>query len=176
MVVTNQSATSRLSPMTRPAGFWLSWRGRDKTNASRSGVTASRSSRVQLDTHGQQAHFGNALLAANGKALWASFQQAKGTNAMSYGLMEIPFSEAPPRELMLIKEAPVQDETARLLFPGRHFARWQDRGRLLAYLALHGEADQTGRLRPVPRGLERPELEGDQSADSHARQALHCLK
>lgn len=63
-----------------------------------------------LDTHGQKRRFGNAILAASGKALWATFQQAKGTNAVSYGLMEIPFSDSPPRELTLISDAPVEDD------------------------------------------------------------------
>jgi hypothetical protein len=35
---------------------------------------------------------------------------------MSYGLMEIPFSEAPPRELTLINGAPVEDEPSAYYF------------------------------------------------------------
>jgi hypothetical protein len=31
---------------------------------------------------------------------------------MSYGLMEIPFSDAPPRELTLINDAPVEDDNS----------------------------------------------------------------
>ena len=69
-----------------------------------------------LDTHGRERYFGNAILAANGKALWATFRQAKGTNTSSYGLMQIPFSEAPPRELTLINEAPREDNPAVYYF------------------------------------------------------------
>ena len=69
-----------------------------------------------LETHGQERCFGNAILAASGKALWATFRQAKGTNAMAYGLMEIPFSDAPPRELTLINDAPQEDEPAVYYF------------------------------------------------------------
>jgi hypothetical protein len=69
-----------------------------------------------LDAHGQKRCFGNAILAANGKALWATFQQTKGTNAMAYGLMEIPFDDAPPRELTLISDAPMQDESCVYYF------------------------------------------------------------
>ena len=64
-----------------------------------------------LDAHGQKRSFGNAVLAANGKGLWATFQQTKGTNAAAYGLMEIPFSDAPPRELTLISDAPAEDDS-----------------------------------------------------------------
>ena len=64
----------------------------------------------EVATPGHKLTFGNALLASSGKALWASFQQANGTNSMSYGLMEIPFSEAPTHQELLIKDAPVQDE------------------------------------------------------------------
>ena len=66
----------------------------------------------EVDTHGKKTVFGNAILAPSGKAIRASFQQASGTNAVSYGLMEIPFSEAPTREVMLIKDAPPQDEAS----------------------------------------------------------------
>jgi hypothetical protein len=71
-----------------------------------------------LDTHDQERYFGNAILAANGKALWATFQQAKGTNAVSYGLMEIPFSDAPPRELTLISDAPMEDNGSGYYWQG----------------------------------------------------------
>jgi hypothetical protein len=65
-----------------------------------------------VDTHGKKTVFGNAILVPSGKAVRASFQQASGTNAVSYGLMEIPFSEAPTREVTLIKDAPPQDEAS----------------------------------------------------------------
>jgi hypothetical protein len=69
-----------------------------------------------LDAHGQKRSFGNAVLAATGKALWATFQQTKGTNEVAYGLMEIPFSDAPPRELTLINEAPAEDDAYMYYF------------------------------------------------------------
>jgi hypothetical protein len=69
-----------------------------------------------LDARGQERRFGNAILAASGKALWATFQQAKGTNSVSYGLMEIPFSDVRPRELTLINDAPQEDEPAVFYF------------------------------------------------------------
>ena len=69
-----------------------------------------------LNTDGHKRHFGNAILAVNGKALWATYQQAKETNTVSYGLMEIPFSDAPPRQLTLINDAPVEDDPFVLYF------------------------------------------------------------
>jgi hypothetical protein len=63
-----------------------------------------------VDTHGHKRIFGNSVLAATGKAVRATFQQANGTNSMSYGLMEIPFSDGPTREVVLIKQVPVDDE------------------------------------------------------------------
>jgi len=59
-----------------------------------------------LDTRGREREFINAILAPNGKAVRASFRQAHGTNRMAYGLMEIPFSDAPAREVTLIKDSP----------------------------------------------------------------------
>jgi hypothetical protein len=35
---------------------------------------------------------------------------------MAYGLMQIPFSDAPPRELRLINDAPVEDQLAMYYF------------------------------------------------------------
>ena len=70
----------------------------------------------EVDTHGKKRVFGNAILAANGKAVRATFQQAISTNAMAYGLMEIPFSDAPTREVMLIKDAPAQDDASAFYF------------------------------------------------------------
>jgi len=63
-----------------------------------------------VDIHGEKRIFGSAILAASGKTVRTTFQQANGTNSTSYGLMEIPFSDAPVREVILIKEAPAQDE------------------------------------------------------------------
>jgi hypothetical protein len=69
-----------------------------------------------VDIHGGKRIFANAVLAPNGKSIRAAFQQANGTNSMSYGLMEIPFSEAPARETTLIRSAPVQDEPSAFYF------------------------------------------------------------
>ena len=63
-----------------------------------------------VGSQGQDLAFGNAILAANGKAIRATYRRATGTNTVSYGLMEIPFSEAPPRENTLIKDAPAGDK------------------------------------------------------------------
>jgi hypothetical protein len=70
----------------------------------------------EVDTQGRKCTFGNAILAPSGKALRAAFQLAAGTNSVSYGLMEIPFSDAPVHELALIKDAPLQDESCALYF------------------------------------------------------------
>jgi hypothetical protein len=70
----------------------------------------------EVDNHGKKRAFGNAILAPSGKAIRASFQQASGTNAVSYGLMEIPMSEALTREVTLIKDAPPQDEGSAYYF------------------------------------------------------------
>ena len=126
---------------------------------------------MKLDTHGKKRVFGNAILAANGKAIRATFQQADGTNAMSYGLMEIPFSDAPPREVTLIKDAPEEDEASAYYFQVAISHDGKTAAVASTYLACTREGVQPGRLRPVPRGPERPEVEGDQSADSHAGQA-----
>jgi hypothetical protein len=69
-----------------------------------------------VDTQGKKRVYGSAILAPNGKALRASFQQRQTTNSMCYGLMEIPFSEAPVREVVLIKDSPVQDEPSVYYF------------------------------------------------------------
>jgi hypothetical protein len=68
--------------------------------------------RRSLGTPGEERCFGNAIFAADGKALRATFCQGKGTNAVCYGLLEIPTSDAPPRELTLIKGAPNEDDAA----------------------------------------------------------------
>jgi hypothetical protein len=70
----------------------------------------------EVDTHGQKRAFGNAVLAVTGKAVRATFQQANGSNAVSYGLMEIALSEAPVREVTLIKDAPAQDDVSVYYF------------------------------------------------------------
>ena len=69
-----------------------------------------------LDTHGQERCFGNAILNPNGNALWATFARSVGTNATSYGLMEIPFSDAPPHELTLISNVPSHDPDKAMYF------------------------------------------------------------
>ena len=87
---------------------------------TRTGVDVWRDGKAvfsrEVDNHGKKRVFGNAVLAANGKAVRAAFQQAYGTNTASYGLVEIPFSDAPARELILIKESPVEDEAGVYYF------------------------------------------------------------
>ena len=90
------------------------------TKDEKAGLTVWRDGRQivsrSVNTRGQNRVFGNAILASNGKSILATFQQTDSTNAMSYGLMEIPLSEAPPREVTLIKEAPVQDDGCACYF------------------------------------------------------------
>jgi hypothetical protein len=116
MVITNEVHDASVIAYDKAGRILAFLGGGDKTN----GLLVLRDGRPifarSLDTHGEKRYFGNALLAADGKALWATFEQTKGTNGMSYGLMEIPFSEAPPRELTLINEAPVEDETSAYYF------------------------------------------------------------
>jgi hypothetical protein len=69
-----------------------------------------------LSAPGERRYFGNAILNPNGKALWATFLQSKSTNTMDCGLMEIPFSDAPPRELTLISNAPLEDSDSAMYF------------------------------------------------------------
>ena len=116
MVITNEAHDTSVIAYDKAGRVLALLGGGDKTNdllVLRDGRSIFARS---LDTHGEKRYFGNALLAADGKALWSAFQQTKGTNGMSYGLMEIPFSEAPPRELTLINEAPVEDETFAYYF------------------------------------------------------------
>ena len=79
------------------------------------GLNVWRDGRVafsrSVDTHSQKLSFGNAVLTASGKSVLASFAKTAGTNATSYGLMEIPFSQAPLREVTLIKQEPAGDDS-----------------------------------------------------------------
>jgi hypothetical protein len=116
MVITNQIRDQSVVAYDKTGRILAFLCGGEKTNdllVLRDGQPIFARS---LDTRGQQRNFGNAILAANGKGLWATFQQTKGTNTMSYGLMEIPFSDAPPRELVLINEAPVEGEPSVFYF------------------------------------------------------------
>jgi hypothetical protein len=85
-----------------------------KAEDAKAELTVWRDSRVtfwrSVDTHKEKLAFGNAVLAASGKAVLASYATATGTNAVSYGLMELPFSDALPREVTLIHEAPAKTE------------------------------------------------------------------
>jgi hypothetical protein len=69
-------------------------------------VACSRS----VDTYSEKLAVGNVILMASGKSVLATFARANGTNATSYGLLEIPFDEAPAREVILIEEAPMRGE------------------------------------------------------------------
>ena len=70
----------------------------------------------KLDTHGRKRFFGNGVLAVNGKALHAAFEERTGTNLTSYGIMEVPFSDAPPREVVLLKGKGLADESDAYYF------------------------------------------------------------
>ena len=69
-----------------------------------------------LDARGQDLYFGNAILNPDGNALWATFSRRKGTNMVSYGLMEIPFTDAPPHELTLISDATSHHDSDSVLY------------------------------------------------------------
>jgi hypothetical protein len=90
----------------------------------------------EVDTHGKKRVFGNAVLASNGKSLRGAFQETTSTNAMAYGLMEIPFSDAPVREVALIKDAPVQDEPSAFYFQAAISHDGKTAAVSSAYLAL----------------------------------------
>lgn len=110
------TATNRLEGETRIAfdreGKTLVFLAADGGKAD---LTVWRDGRVafsrSVDTHSQKLAFGNAVLAVSGKSVLASFAKTAGTNATSYGLMEIPFSQAPPREATLIKQTPAGDDS-----------------------------------------------------------------
>jgi hypothetical protein len=61
-----------------------------------------------VDMHSESVIFGNAALAASGKAVWATYERKVGTNATSLGLIEIPFGEERPRDVTLIEQAPAE--------------------------------------------------------------------
>jgi hypothetical protein len=116
MVITNQIRDQSVVAYDKAGRILAFLGGGDETNdllVLRDGQPIFARS---LDTHGQKRCFGNAILAANGKALWTTFRQAKGTNAVSYGLMEVPFTDAPPRELTLINDAPEEDDSCAYYF------------------------------------------------------------
>jgi hypothetical protein len=52
---------------------------------------------------GVEWSFGSAAISSKGDKLWATFQKkTPGTNAVSYGLVEVPFSDAAIRETVLL--------------------------------------------------------------------------
>ena len=65
-------------------------------------VSFSRS----VDAGSEDLAFGNAILAPSGKAVQATWVKGTGTNTVSFGLIEIPFRQAPPRETTLVQQAP----------------------------------------------------------------------
>jgi hypothetical protein len=68
---------------------------------SRPTVSASR----KLDSDAQKMTFGNAILSPRGDKVWAAFtREAPGTNRIACGLMEIPLTDAPIREKVLIAD------------------------------------------------------------------------
>ncbi len=109
------TTTNRLRDETRiaydPEGRTLACLEADDGIAN---LTVWRGSQVafsrSVDTQSDDLAFGNAMLTAGGKSVLATFARASGTNATSYGLMEIPFDEAPAREITLILEAPANGQ------------------------------------------------------------------
>jgi hypothetical protein len=90
----------------------------------------------EVDTHGKKRVYGNAVLAADGKTVRATFQQATSTDATAYGLMEVPFSEAPAHEVLLIKDAPAQEDSNAYYFQAGISHDGKTAAASSAYLAL----------------------------------------
>jgi hypothetical protein len=55
-----------------------------------------------IDAKGAKWAFGNAGLSPKGDMLWATYMKQVGTETVSYGLLEVPFSEEPVRETTLL--------------------------------------------------------------------------
>jgi hypothetical protein len=55
-----------------------------------------------LDAEGAKWTFGSAGLSPKGDMLWATYQKKIGTNAVSFGLIEVPLGAKPVRETTLI--------------------------------------------------------------------------
>lgn len=61
----------------------------------------------------EELAFGNAGFSPKGDWLWTTFQKkTEGKDTVSYGLMEIPLSDAPIRETILISSAPLEKDAA----------------------------------------------------------------
>jgi hypothetical protein len=71
-----------------------------------------------LGPKGQKQVFGSAGFSPKGDMVWATFGRDKDTNTVSYGLMEIPLSDAAIRETILIPSAPTADDAAGFYFQG----------------------------------------------------------
>jgi hypothetical protein len=66
-------------------------------------LQAGKPARIRmLDAKGANWAFGNAGLSPKGGMLWAAFMKKAETNAVSYGLLEVPFGEEPVRETTLL--------------------------------------------------------------------------
>lgn len=65
---------------------------------------------------GDEIAFGNAAFSPKGDRLWATFQEPVGTNTVTYGLMELPLSDAPVRKITLIATAPMDKDTMAWFF------------------------------------------------------------
>ena len=71
----------------------------------------------KLDAKGGSLVFASAAFSPKGDRLWASFKRKPNEGKTSdYGLMEIPLSQAPLRETILVPKAKSDDETAGFYF------------------------------------------------------------
>ena len=152
------TTTNRLRDETRIAydrqGRTLAYLEADDGIAN---LTVWRDSQVAfsrlVDTQSEKLAFGNAILTASGKSVLATFARANGTNATSYGLMEIPFSEAPAREVTFIQEAPANGEDS----VGYFQAALSHDGKTVAIASTYLGADDKG-LKPEDCALFLVEL------------------
>jgi hypothetical protein len=69
-----------------------------------------------LAAKGEELAFGNAIFSPKGDRLWATYQEPAGSNTVSYGLMEIPLSDAPLRKITLIASSPGEKDSDASFF------------------------------------------------------------
>jgi hypothetical protein len=116
MVITNQFRDQSVVAYDKAGKILAILSGGNDTNELLVLREGQRVLARSLGAQGQKRRFGNAILEPSGQALWATFQQPKGTNTMSYGLMEIPFRDGVVREVTLINDAPAEEEMTVFYF------------------------------------------------------------